>query len=249
MLLKVRGLVVRTAKYSDYDRLVTVLTEDQGKLFFKACGINSLKNRNAAACSLFTFSEFVIKKNGENAYLSSSSPVYYPLKRGCDLTRLALAGYMAQLGEDVATDPENCSQVLKLITTALFVISKNDRDPDLIKAVFELRLLTALGFAPLLEGCSSCRKELADMNGFFFDPVEGDLFCGDCAPQGRRRISRDCVLLMKRCVQTDEKSAYAVNVEEGLLREFSSVCESFLTAQLERKYDTLDFYKEAKALK
>lgn len=62
------------------------------------------------------------------------------------------------------------------------------------------------------------------------------------------RLDRACISLMRRSVECDEKSAYAVSVPDGLLKSFVAVCEKFLLSQLERKYDTLDFYKEAKEL-
>ncbi len=248
MLLTVKGIVVKTVKYSDFDRLITVITEEHGKLFFKACGINSLRSKNAAACAMYTYSEFVIRQNGDHAYLVRSSPLYYPLRRGCDLSRLALAGYFAQLSLDTVYDRETSSQVLKLLVNALFVLSKKDRDPDLIKAVFELRLLTALGYAPLLDGCASCGALSGELAVSFFDPIEGDLRCADCHWEGRLRLERDCVALMKRSVECDEKSAYAVTVPQELLKSFCRVCEKFLLSQLERSYDTLDFYKETKEL-
>ncbi len=248
MMLTVKGIVIRTLKYSDFDRLITVITEEHGKLFFKACGINSLKSKNAAACSLYTYSEFVIRQNGEHAYLVRSSPLYYPLRRGCDLCRLALAGYFAQLAMDTVYDAETSAMVLKLLVNALFVLSKKDRECDLVKAVFELRLLAALGYSPLLDGCCSCGKELSFAPRMFFHWIEGDLICDDCLPDGRSPLSRDCLLLMKRSVECDEKGAYAVNVAPSLLQELSRASERFLLNQLERKYDTLDFYKETKEL-
>lgn len=248
MMLTVKGIVIRSQKYSDFDRLITVITEEHGKVFFKACGINSLKSKNAAACSLYTYSEFVIRQNGEHAYLVRSSALYYPLRRGCDLTRLSLAGYFAQLAMDTVYDVETSASVLKLMVNALFVLSKKDRDADLVKAVFELRLLTALGYAPLLDGCSSCGKELTSVRGMYFHWLEGDLLCEDCLPEGRSFLSRDCLLLIRRSVECDEKSAYAVNVPPELLKELSYAAERFLLNQLERKYDTLDFYKETKEL-
>ena len=248
MLITVKGLVVKSTKYSDFDRLITVLTEEHGKVFFKACGINSLKNKNAAACSMYTYSEFVLRQRGEHAYLVRSSPLYYPLRYGCDLLRLSLAGYFAQITTDSVFDQETSGQVLKLLVNALVVISKKDRAPDLIKAVFEMRLATALGFAPLVDGCSGCGKEVQELSQLYFDPLEGDLLCPDCFLGGRQALSRDCVLLMRRAVECDEKSAYALHVPPQLLVEFSRVSEQFLLSQLDRSYDTLDFYKQAKEL-
>ncbi|MBQ3075174.1 MAG: DNA repair protein RecO, partial [Clostridia bacterium] len=57
MTLRIEGLVLRSVKYGESDKLITILTEE-GKIFFKARGIRSLTSKNAAGCAAFVYSEF-----------------------------------------------------------------------------------------------------------------------------------------------------------------------------------------------
>ena len=63
MVRTVKGLVLRSIRYGDFDKLVTILTEE-GTLFFQARGIRSIASKNAAGCQNFVYSEFVLEQRG-----------------------------------------------------------------------------------------------------------------------------------------------------------------------------------------
>ena len=55
MLTEVKGLVVRTVALSDNDKLLTLITEEQGKITAVANGSRVLKSRYLAAAQLFCY--------------------------------------------------------------------------------------------------------------------------------------------------------------------------------------------------
>ena len=250
MTLKIEGLVLRSVKYAESDKLITILTKE-GKMFFKARGIRSLTSKNAAGCSSFVYSEFELEQRGDKCYLKRAVPLYATVRQGADIASLALASYLAELAEDTARDAETGSVVLRLLMNALFLISKEDRPLDLIKAVFEMRLLVANGLMPNLAACTSCGKSDEDLPSLFFRLLEGDLICPDCINSFDTdfvRIRRDVIALCRRSIEAPEEKAYALKVPEGILRDFSRFTERYLLCQLERDYQTLDFYRQVKNL-
>ena len=52
------GLILRESAYGESDKLLTVLTADEGKVFMIAKGVRSLKSKNLALCRLFTYANF-----------------------------------------------------------------------------------------------------------------------------------------------------------------------------------------------
>ena len=50
--IKVKGIIIRQTNYSDYDKMLTVLTENMGKITVSAKGVRSMKNKNRAASEL-----------------------------------------------------------------------------------------------------------------------------------------------------------------------------------------------------
>lgn len=250
MTLKIEGLVLRSVKYAESDKLITILTEE-GKMFFKARGIRSLTSKNAAGCAAFVYSEFELEQRGDKCYLKRATPLYSTVKQGADVAALALASYLAELAEDTARDAETGKTVLRLLMNALFLVAKEDRPLDLIKAVFEMRLLVANGLMPNLSACSVCGKGDEDAPSFFFRLLEGDLICPDCLNSFDKdlvRIRRDVIALCRRSIEAPEEKAYALKVPEGILRDFSRFTERYLLCQLEREYQALNFYHQVKKL-
>lgn len=250
MTVTQKGLVLRSIKYGESDKLVTVLTEE-GKIFFKARGIRSLTSKNAAGCAAFVYSEFELEKRADKCYLRRATPLYSTIRAGAELSSLALASYLAELAEDTARDAETGKAVLRLLMNALYLISKEDRLPDLIKSVFEIRLLAANGLMPSIEGCSVCGVAADEKPSFFFRLLEGDLVCPECIASmdtDTVRVRREVIALLRRSIEMPEEKAYALKVPEELLKDFARFTERFLISQLERKYQTLDFYHQVKKM-
>ena len=238
MTLTVRGLVIRVVPYREYDKLIAILTE--------ANAVRSLVNPNSAACNLFSYSEFVLQKKQDRYYLIKAQVLNLPLGHNCDLATLSAASYFGELCDDVGRDKEGAASALRLLMNALFLLKKNDRPVSLIKAVFELRLLSSIGFLPQLNACGNCStEEISSLS--HFHPVEGVVLCRECAyATDARKISLSALKLMQRTVCVSESQAYAVSLEDDLLYEFSRICESYTLSQLQREFKTLAFYHQMK---
>ena len=97
-----KGLVIREQTTGENDRLVTLLTADHGLVRAFVRGGKQLKNRRAAATSLFCYGEFALYR-GRDAYtVDSAAPieVFFGLRQ--DIDRLAAAQYFAQLSYELA---------------------------------------------------------------------------------------------------------------------------------------------------
>ena len=246
MILTIKGLVLRSVKYGENDKLITVLTEE-GKLFFKARGIRSLTSKNAAGCAAFVYSEFILDRRGDKCFLRRAQPLYTTVRAGADIQSLALAAYLAALAEDTARDAETGKMVLRLLMNALYLIAKEDRPTDLIKSVFEMRLLAANGLMPNLSECAVCQKPSDGFPYALFRPTEGDLLCPACVTsrdEGLLRVSPEVLSLLRRAVEEKEEKAYAVRVSAQTQRAVAAAAERFLIVQMDRTYPALQFYHQ-----
>ena len=58
MLTEVKGLVIRTVDLSENDKLLTLFTEEYGKITAVANGSRALKSRYLAAAQLFCYGNY-----------------------------------------------------------------------------------------------------------------------------------------------------------------------------------------------
>lgn len=243
MYLTVQGLVLRVTPYKDHDALLTVLTRDYGKLTLKARGLKRKNSPLSAPCQLLAYGEFtVFEYRGMHTINEAHSiELFQQLRR--DLTRLSLATYFAQAAEVLSQEDTPNPELLSLVLNCLFSLSKMNADERQVKAVFELRAACIAGYAPDLSGCHGCGCEIADR----FDISEGRLECAACrdmaSPGIRMPVSASTLDAMRYICYCDSKRLMAFKVGDAALEELTQLTESYLTTQLERGFNTLDFYK------
>lgn len=243
MYLTIQALVLRVTPYKDHDALLTVLTRDYGKLTLKARGLKRKNSPLFAPCQLLAYSEFTVFEYRGMYTINEAHSIelFQQLRR--DLSRLSLATYFAQAAEVLSQEDTPNPELLSLVLNCLYSLSKLNADERQVKAVFELRAACIAGYAPDLSGCHGCGLESADR----FDISEGRLECAACrditSAGIRMPVSASTLDAMRYICFCDSKRLMSFKVGDGALEELSQLSESYLTTQLERGFNTLDFYK------
>ena len=101
--INVSALVLRHAAYRDYDRMITLLTAERGKLPVIARGARRKNSRIAAASELLAFSELVLYERRGWYLLDEASTIELWDRVRRDVTLLSLASYFAEMTEAVSS--------------------------------------------------------------------------------------------------------------------------------------------------
>ena len=243
MYLTVKGLVMRVTNYNDHDALLTVLTQNNGKLTMKARGLRRKNSPLIAPCQLLAYSEFVLFENKGFYTINEAHTVslFHGLRN--NLQKLYLGFYFSQVIDVLSQEDSPNPELLRLILNTLHVLSSTDTKELLIKAVFEFRCACIAGFMPDLNGCSRCGGDLPDR----FDVSTGLMECAGCrGPESdgiRMPISPSVLTALRYIASCDPKKLFSFTVGDESLLNLSRVTELYLTTQLERGFSALDFYK------
>ena len=257
MLKEVKGLVVRTTDIGESDRLITIFTEKDGVITARARGARSYKSRKMSATMQFCYSDFVLFSLADKFQVREASLIESFFEIRNSIEGLALAGYICEVLDDVGTATAE-RDILRLALNSLYAIAKGKYPPEKIKATFEIRVATLLGFMPDVLGCSACGEKHGD---FYFDIMAGAIECKACHAKTsaqRTTISEPheshiiCVLtegakdaiVFSVYAPLEKVLAYTVSDEDMHL--FSRAAEEYLTNHLERSYTALKFYNEVK---
>lgn len=248
MFLTTKALVLRETKYKESDKLLTVLTEDRGKLTVKARRALQKSCKYASAAQPFAFSEMTLFQNRGRWSLNEAhvTEQFVGLRRDIDI--LALANYFVELMEEVTEENSPDGEVLRLGLNSLYALSRDLFPPAHIKAVFELRLMCLSGFEPMLWGCSVCEKEAPE--NLLFSLAGGVSHCASCNPGSfgpSVPLSPEVLEAMRHIAGADPKRIFAFSLDSDGQRRLADLAESYVQAQLDRSSPALGYYKTVRS--
>ena len=238
---KKNGLVIQESDFGENDKLLIILTERYGKVPVIAKGAKSVRNRHMACCQLFTYASFNLRKKGNYYYITESDLIesYYEIRT--DIVKVALASFICDVVNDVCQEGNDEDIVLKLALNTLFAIAKNVKPLEFIRACFEMRIASELGYTPNIEACKKCGCKLYD--NICLDIIDGVAECEKCRSElhltndpflerGLEKpiaiISEAVSLAIQYVCLCKQERFLSFSLDESECASFYSVCERFL---------------------
>lgn len=249
MFKSLKALVLREVKYKESDKILTVLTETEGKLIVKAPGAVKSNCKFGAAAQVFCFSEMVIYERMGMWLLKEAETIeqFLPLRE--DFSRLALAAYFAELLEVCSDEDSPEPELLQLGLNCLYALSRSLFSQEHVKASFELKLACLSGFEPRLDACPVCGNDKAEE--LMFSVFGGTVHCPACPPgePGKSfRMEPETLLAMRYIASSPQKRLLSFEIPDSAQKLLSDITEAYLIAQLDRPFSSLDFYKATRGM-
>lgn len=245
MDITTHALVLREVDYKEADKILTVLTSDQGKLTVSARGCRRKNSKLAASAQLLVYSELTLYQFQNRWAIREGNPEQLFWNVRSDVEKLALGSYFAELAELVTPEEVPAPEVLRLMLNSLYALDQLNKPLDQVKSAFELKLMSLSGFAPLLDGCAVCGQEPEEP---MFHLGEGILHCRACRNQAGDGVSmpltRPALRAMRHIVEGEPKRMLSFTLAARDQKRVDDVAEAFMLTQLERGFRTLDFYKQ-----
>ncbi|MBQ9493686.1 MAG: DNA repair protein RecO [Oscillibacter sp.] len=245
-----RGIVLRETVTRESDKILTLLSEDRGKMPVIVRGARRKNSRFAAAAQSLAWSEWTLFRRGDWYHAKEGNTIeLFSGLRG-RLETLSLGFYFAELAEAAAVEEAPARPLLRLLLNGLYALSALSRPLPLVKAAFELKFLCVAGFAPLADSCAYCGRP--DPPDPMLDTVQGVLHCRNCAPGNAGNSVPLCpasLSALRHVVYGDERRLYSFRLAPDALKRFADAAERFLFVQMERRFRTLEFYKSLLPLK
>ena len=144
MHLTTQGIVLREVNYKESDKILTVLTRDLGKLTVKARACRRKNSPLAAASQLLVYSELTLFEYRDYWSMDQGDSLeqFWGVRQ--DVEKLALGSYFAEVMETVAEEGRPDPALLSLILNSLYALDKLSKPLPLVKAAYELKLLSPL---------------------------------------------------------------------------------------------------------
>lgn len=239
MKLNTDGLILKSKKTGESNRLVTVLTRDLGVVTAFANGASKLKSKSAGATETLCYSTFTLSESKGTYTMTEAVPieVFFELRK--DIEKLSLAQYFCEVAMNTAVEGENSDEQLRLILNCLYLLSKGLRGNLFIKAVYELRIMTVSGFMPDLSCCAACGAKRINNPVFSID--DAVVYCENCG--GGVPLSAGVFSAMRHICSCPFERLFSFEIGSKSLTALADIAERYVISHCGRRFTALDFYK------
>ncbi|HHW30552.1 MAG TPA: DNA repair protein RecO [Clostridiaceae bacterium] len=243
--LRIKGIVIKQVVFGEADLIITVLTSTRGKITAFAKNAKRPRSRLSAGAQLLCYSDFVLFK-GRDIYSVNSCEViepFYNIRN--DIIKLTYAAHMLDIINDSVQENQPANKVLQLFLNSLHMIANTDKSPELVVRIFELRLLTILGYAPHVKNCIVCGGDFKEGCNFSFNKCGFICKNATCITEDKSAldIMKGTARTINHIVLAPIKELFNFDVSPEVLKELKIVSSKYLRDRLEKDYTKLDFLK------
>ena len=175
-------VVLKKINYGDSDKIVTLLTDELGKITVMAKGVRKISSRRAGNLDSLNYIKAQIS-HGSASGLKTIGEVrtiksFRTLKQS--LVKAKLAFYCIEMVNKLLEVDHPTPGVFKLVLSTIAGLNSDDLNPGLVTARFEILLLRNMGYELSLENCVVCGKVFSNTwESVKFSHELGGLCCAD----------------------------------------------------------------------
>ena len=254
--ITVTGMILAAGPIGEYDRRIVLLTKEKGKISAFAKGVRRPTAMHAGCSQPFVFGRFTLYE-GRNSYTLQAAEVenYFAELRN-DLESVYYGVYFCEFAESVTREGLPAKEELKVLYRSLGALLKKSIGAKLVRAVFELKMLSVGGISPQVYECVKCRKK---ENLHWFSAKSGGCICKACADRlweaelteaeqngglvvGEHYVpvSGSTLYTMQYILATPIESLYTFTVSEDVLQQLTKILKEFVGVHIGRQCKSLE---------
>ena len=156
--ITVTGIILKQSPVGEYDRHISLLTKERGKISAFARGARRPGNKLAAATNPFSFGSFKLYE-GKNSYTVSDAEIqkYFEELR-TDYVGACYGMYFAEVTDYYTRENNDEREMLKLLYQSLRALCAESLPNPLVKCVFECKAIAVNGEFPGVPGDSKLEQ-------------------------------------------------------------------------------------------
>jgi len=240
--LSLRGLIIRSVLYKESDRIINILTQENGVVSARAPGAAKASSPFSYSTQPMMLCDFVLAKSHDYYYVRDVEIIEPFQAVQEDIERLTASAHLLEITSDVCIDHESCRAIYPLLLHALYALTKKDRDYRLIVSAFEWKVTDLLGFSSDLGICDCGESDSMQYGAFSFTNCR--LYCRKamCLKKAGhyQLLSPGCVDAFVYIYTQPLNKIFSFAVSPKVLDEMSRISRRYISDRLEKKYTRMD---------
>ncbi len=241
-LYRDEGIVIRTQKLGEADRIITLFTREHGRVRAVAKGVRRTKSKFGARLEPASHVDIQLYTGKTFDVVTQVETVEnYGDAISSDYQKWTIASSILEAAERFsANEGEPALQQFLLLSGALKALAHESHDPSLILDAYLLRSLSIAGYAPSMTICSRCE---APGPHKYFSLVGGGSVCAECKPSASATPAPETLTLMSDLLTSNWNGADQSQIRNR--REASGLIAAYLQWHLERGLKSLPMVERA----
>lgn len=238
--IKATGIIIKQTEFGESNRMLSIFTKEYGIIRASVYGAKSIKSSKGASSQFLCFSEFELSKGNSDIYTVYSATAiesFYPVSE--DIEKLSLAVYLCDITYHTLGAENRDGQILSLLLNTLYALAYNKIEIRKAKCVYELKLMSLLGYSPVLTKCVKCGNI---GNIVRFSAGDGGLICSKCNTKGIA-VNKSVVDAMNYIISSESKKMFSFSVTDEILLTLEKISEEYVKTQLDTELGSLIYLK------
>lgn len=177
-LYRDQGVVLRTIRLGEADRIVTLATAGRGKVRAVVKGVRKTTSRWGSRLEPLSHVSVMCWQGRELDTVTQAQVLDHFRLLRADLDRLSRATVLLEVVDQVFQEGQANPRLYAMLVGALRTM--DSADSPLVMSGFLWKLLAMEGSAPLLDACASCSTPASEGDLVAFDLSEGGALCRSC---------------------------------------------------------------------
>lgn len=250
-LFQTEGIVIKSIKLNESDKILTIFTHDYGKIRAIAKGIRKTKSQFGSSLENLTQVKILAYKGKNLNTISQTEIIYSFFPKSKELDRYSLAIQCAEIIDRISEE-EDPNELIYLIFSDTLRLLKDEKNIVLLIEAFKWKLISILGFQPELSKCINCNHLIKDKKYHIFDIKQGGIVCSSCSISQsyyQIKISDYGLKLLKRIIIADLEVIHNKKVLESELCQLLRITEKYLSYYFDINTKSQEFINKLKSIK
>lgn len=243
----VTGMVLEVMPIGEYDKRITLLTKERGKITAFARGARRPNSQLLAATNPFSFGEFELFE-GRSSYTVGKATIQNYFRELTENFAVTYYGfYFLEFAAYYCQENNDEREMLKLLYQSLRALMSSAYDNRLVRRIFEWKALAINGEAPNVFACLNCGKKESLV---YFSVRRGGALCSMCGAKAAdaEEVDVSTMYTMQYIIASPIEKLYRFTVSEKVLKELEHLLNMYFSVYVGHSFKSLKILSEAEAL-
>lgn len=244
---KTLAVVLSRFDLGEADRVLTLLTPEEGKVKAIAKGVRRPGSRIGGAVEPFAELHLVLARGRTFDVITQVSVAHAWLRLRDSLEASATAWYLGELADRALEERAAAYPVYAILRRACGLLD-DGMVPGRVARWYEMNLADALGVRPELDRCVECDRTLEESDVFRWVPALGGVLCEHHPgpPAEVVGMSLAALKLLRAYRRLDVEAIAALRLPAGVEAEMEGALRRYMRYALEREVRALSFLDEVR---